>query len=319
MKIPNLICLLAGLSLGCIDLSHAATFLPYPQGEITADELAEQAYAVSHNKFVKTFSSKRHKKYIARIVNRTSLKKRTHSRKPTVNKFEVYIKNTLEDPVTESLQMAFIESGKIKGMGILYKSFKDETKTGTLSFWLPALHKIRQITEPAHDDNWIGSNLTYGELILREPKHEIHQIEGKKIMDDCLQSMKLSPKENNRFTHGLPGQQCAHKGKEVFILKSTTKFKSWWYDYRITEIDSKTFAPYRTVYFKNDKKIKTVDIDWQPLGLEDPRILYPRYIYAITHATGVDSLVYIPKITISINEDRLNSFWSINTLKQHGR
>ncbi|MCK4710502.1 MAG: outer membrane lipoprotein-sorting protein, partial [Gammaproteobacteria bacterium] len=295
------------------------TYLPYPEGKQTGEQIAQQAFAVSHGKFVSTFISKKHNKDIAKVVNRTSLEKRKSGRKPTVNTFEIYTKNTPDDASTESMQMAFITSGKIKGMGILNESFKDKSKAGMLSFWLPALRRIRQVNEPAHEDTWIGSNLTYGELILRRPEHEDHELIGEEVFKDCLLAMQLSPKEINRFTRNLPKSQCGHKGKEVYIIKSTTKFESWWYDYHITEIDKKTFAPYRTVYYKNDKKIKTVNTDWQSLGEADPRITYQRYIYAITHSTGVDSMVFIPGNTVSINEDKPNSFWSIKTLKKRGR
>lgn len=318
MKFSNIIFSLCIVS-GSITALQAKTALPYPEGKLTGEQIAQQAYAVSHGKFVSTFISKRHKKEVARVVNRSALEKRKSGRKPTVNTFEVYTKNTPDDASTDSMQMAFITSGKIKGMGILYQSYKDKSKAGILSFWLPALRRIRQVNEPAHEDNWIGSNLTYGELVLRRPEHEDHELIGEEVFKDCLLAMQLNPKEINRFTRNLPEPQCGHKGKNVYIIKSTTKFESWWYDYRLTEIDKNSFAPYRTIYFKNGVKIKTVTTDWQSLGQADPRVIFPSYIYAITHATGVDSMIHIPITTVSINTEKPNSFWSIKTLKKQRR
>jgi hypothetical protein len=45
-------------------------------------------------------------------------------------------------------------------------------------------------------------------------------------------------------------------------LKSTTKFENWWYDYRISYVDTKTFVDYRTEYFRDGQKIKVIDRDW---------------------------------------------------------
>jgi hypothetical protein len=102
-------------------------------------------------------------------------------------------------------------------------------------------------------------------------------------------------------------------------LKSTTRFDNWWYDYHVSDIDRQTFSVYRTVYFKDGEKTKTVVVDWQSLDQPDPRITYPRYIYAITHTDGRDSLVYVPRETITLNQDLPDSFWSAETLQTYAR
>jgi len=81
-------------SLSFVSISHAQTYLPYPEGKLTGEQIAQQAFAVSHGKFVSTFISKKHNKDIAKVVNRTTLEKRKSGRKPTVNTFEIYTKNT---------------------------------------------------------------------------------------------------------------------------------------------------------------------------------------------------------------------------------
>ncbi|TNF95903.1 MAG: outer membrane lipoprotein-sorting protein [Gammaproteobacteria bacterium] len=296
--------------------------LPIPEGPLTGDQIAEMVYEITHGELVKNAVSKRHKKEIAMVVNRAPSEKRKPGRKPVINTFETYINSSPEDPAIDTMQMALIKSGKVKGTGILYYGYTDKSKSGTLTFWLPALRKIRRMNEPAHEDNWIGTNLTYGELVLRRPEHEIHELLGEATFEDCLIAMKLEKWEINRYTKSLPGPQCGHKGKTVYRLKSTTKFKKWWYDYRISEIDKETFSVYRTVYFKKGKKIKTVVIDWQSLDQPDPRIKYPRYIYALTETqdqNGMDSMVYVPRSTISLNVDIPDSFWSEKTLKKQGR
>ena len=317
-KIPLIITFLA-LSLSLSNLSHAASALDYPEGTLNAEQIAEQVYLVSHGKLLDSAASKKHKKDISMVVTRPPANKRKPGRMPTLNTFETYGKSRPDDPELEALQMAIITSGKVKGTGILYVSYKDQAKGGVMSIWLPALRKIRRMNEPAHDDYWIGTNLTYGELVLRRPEHEVHELAGEQVFEDCLPAMELEKWEYNRYTKRLPGPQCEHKGKPVYVLKSTTKFKNWWYDYHISDIDKKTFAIYRTVYFKDGKKIKTVAVDWQPLNQPDPRIIFPRYIYAVSHANDSDTMVYVPVNTVLLNPDIPDSFWSEETLKNQGR
>lgn len=296
-----------------------ASVAEVPNAPITADQIAEQVYAVSHGQLLQSSSSTRNNKDIAMVVTRAPIDRRKPGRMPTLNTFETFGKSKPADPEIESLQMAIITSGKVKGTGILYVNYADKSKGGVMSIWLPALRKIRRMNEPAHDDNWIGTNLTYGELVLRKPEHEIHELLGESTLQDCLPAMKLEKWEINRYTKKLPEPQCEHQGKAVYRLKSTTRFKNWWYDYHISDIDKQTFALYRTVYFKNDEKIKTVVVDWQSLNQPDPRLVFPRYIYALSHEDGSDTMVYVPESTIQLNPDLPDEFWSEETLKKHGR
>lgn len=289
--------------------------LPYPTGPLTALQIVQQAYESGHGGLINNAVSRKHKRDIALLVNRAPLDKRGPGRKPSVNTFETFINNNPADPEIEALQMAIMKSGKVKGTGILFTSYEDKAKGATIAIWLPALRKIRRMNEPAHEDYWVGSNFTYGEMVLRKPEHEDHELLGEGEFEDCLLTMALDRSEMTRHTRNLPERQCGHKGKPVYNIKSTTKFPNWWYDYHISEVDKKTFSMYRTVYYKDDKKIKTVDVDWQSLNQPDPRVNYPRYIYAITHDTGTDSLVYVPRSTIALNTDIPDEFWSEETLK----
>ena len=292
--------------------------LPYPTGSLNVDDIVHQVYESAYGSLIDNAVSRRNKREIALLVNRAPLDKRGPGRKPSVNTFETFINNNPEDPEIESLQMAIMKSGKVRGTGVLFTSYTDKNRSASIALWLPALRKIRRLNEPSHEDYWVGSNFTYGELGLRKPEHEDHELLGEDKFKDCLISMQLHKSEMTRYTKNLPEPQCEHKGKPVYRIKSTTKFKDWWYDYRISEIDKRTFSAYRTVYYKNDKLIKTITIDWQSLDHPDPRIDYPRYIYAITHETGVDSLVYVPRSTVALNVDIPDSFWSEDTLKNQG-
>ncbi len=300
-------------------VTQAQEDLAYPEGPLTAEQIAQQVYIAAHGGLVRNAISKRNKGAVALVINRAPLEKRVPGRRPTINTFETYVNNRPADPAIQSTQMAILTSGKTKGTGILLTNYTDQEKGATISMWLPALRKIRRINEPSHEDVWFGTTLTYGELVLRKPEDEVHELLGEGLFEDCLGVMKLEIWEMSHYTKKLPGQQCGHKGKAVYRLKSTTKFKNWWYDYHISDIDKQSLSLYRTVYFKDGKKIKTVDVDWQSLNQPDPRITYPNYIYAVLHDNGRDSMVYVPRSTIQLSVDLPDSFWSEDTLKRRTR
>jgi hypothetical protein len=299
--------LLLGLSAAVLATDPAP-----PDGE----ELARLVHAVSHNEELDQAISRRTGRLSSMVINRVPLEMR-QGRKPYIQTFDTYINNRPADPALDTLQMAILTSGKAKGSGVLFTRFADPQRSGIISLWLPALRKVRQINEPAHDDTWFGTIITYGELVLRTPEHETHEYLGEGTLEACLASMEFEPWEKNRYTQQLPGSQCAHKGKAVYRLKSTTRFENWWYDYHVTDIDQATYWPYRTVYFKDDRKIKTLWVDWQSLEQPDPTIAFPRYIYALNHEDGKDSLVFVPRKTISLNADTPDSFWSLETMRNY--
>jgi len=287
------------------------------QAPLDAGRIAQEVYTAAHGRWVKNAISRRHGEEVALVVNRAPLALRDQARKPSVQTFDTYVNNRPGDPLLESLQMAILTSGKVRGTGILFTSYRRDSRRSVISLWLPALRKIRRISEPSHEDVWFGTNLTYGELVLRRPEDERHELLGEGVIDYCLEAMALSPREMTRHTRDLPAPQCGHRGKPAYQLKSTTKFSNWWYDYHISDIDKTSFALYRTVYYKGDERVKTVYIDWQPLDQPDPRITYPRYIYAISHGDGKESLVYVPRSTISLNMDLPDAFWSEETLRDY--
>lgn len=296
----------------------ASCLVPVSAAQVPLDglALAKKVYAVSHQESLRNAVSKRTDGAVAMVVNRVPLEMRK-GRKPHIQTFDTYINNKPADPQIDTLQMAILTSGKAKGTGILVTHYVDPKRAAMLSIWLPALRKERRINEPQYDDVWFGTNLTYGELVLRKPEDETHELLGEGTLDACLGTMVFEPWERNRYTQSLPEEQCAHRGRAVWLLKSTTKFVNWWYDYHITEIDKQTYWPYRTVYYKDGKKIKTVEVDWESLGEADTTLAYPRYIYAVSLDDGRDSLVYVPRKTISLNADIADDFWSIDTIRDY--
>jgi hypothetical protein len=297
----------------------AGRVVPYPEkADLSGPEIAEQVFAVTHGRLVRNATSQRRGRDVAMVVKLGPQEGRA-ARRPSISTFEAYSNGQPRNPDIDSMQMTVIRSGPARGTGVLYIGYTNRSRASQLVIWLPSLHKARRITEPAHEDTWFGTNLTYGELVLRRPEDESHERLEDGTMQGCLPAMELKPEEVTPITRRLPGSQCGHRGKAVYRLRSTTRFKNWWYDYHVSEIDKETFAVYRTVYYKNDKKVKTVVMDWQSLGRKDPRIVYPRYIYALSHSDGTESMVFVPRSTLRLDQDLPDSFWSESTLKRFAK
>jgi len=284
---------------------------PYPQGQPSAREIIEQVYFVNHFYALKNFAITKKGRKITVLVSRAK------GKRPTTNTLERFLNNDYEDdPVVKAKDLAIFRSGKLRGTGILITDYDDENKSQSYVIWLPALRKIRRFAQPAQDDSWGGLDFTFGDVVLRKPDDETHEYLGKETFTECLKGMEIPKKHRNRYTRHLPERSCVSKGKEVYKVKSTTKFKNWWYDYRINYVDTKTFADYRTEYFKNGKKIKFIDRDWRSLDLEDPRALAWGYWYGKNFITGHESWAVIPPEVIKYNARFKPSLWSERTLRK---
>ena len=287
--------------------------LPYPSGELNADQIMDQVYFVNHFYSFNNYAITKQGKDITVLVIKRE------GKKPTTNTLERYLNNDYAaDDAIKAQDMALFRSGKLKGTGMLITDFQDDAKSQSYMIWLPALRKIRRFAEPSHDDAWGGSDFTFGDVTLRKPFHETHELLGKETFNDCLGYIAFGDKEHTRYTKNLPKEgSCSHKGKEVYKVKSTTKFENWWYDTRISYIDAKTFADYRTEYFKGDEKIKVIDRDWVPLGVgDDPRAVGWGYWYGKTLATDNQTWAVIPTKVNAVDGTYKDDWWSEKTLRK---
>ena len=284
---------------------------PYPTNEIlTANEVAEQQFYGMRGMHLKNFSSQKKDGKLSLLI------KRIPGSSPRVSAFESFTNYNYQNSNTESKLLIIYRSGMLKGTGVLISTYVGAKRAPNLMIWLPALRKVRRFSSPSQDDVLNGSIFTYGEVFLRRPEHEKHQLLGQQTFGECLNVMTIKKSEQGRRTRSLPKAQCAHEDKVVYQLRSDTLFNDWWYDYRISYIDTSTFAMYRTVYFKDSKRIKTIDIDWDKMDHPDPRVLSPNFIYAKSNVTNIESFLVIPKETIDWNTDIKNKFWSERTLKK---
>lgn len=290
--------------------SQANSAHPYPAKPLAADQIVQQAYLVQHGMHFKNSVVKKNKGKVAMVLNRMPEKS------VSINIIEAFITSDFNDGKTESKSLAIMKSGRLRGTGILMTNYIDNDRQPSISLWLPSLRKVRRISLPNHADKWMGTNMTYGDVYLRKPEHEVHELLGTSTFDGCLGSMKLKDSEKTKTTKNLPQSSCTPKGKEVYQIKSTTKFKDWWYDYHISDIDTQSFAAYRTVYFKDGEQIKTIEVDWKSLNQTDPRKVVPSYIYSKSMDSGQESMLIIPFETIKLNTNLSARYWSEKTLRK---
>lgn len=287
--------------------------LAYPSGTPSADEIADQVYFVNHFFALDNYGIVKDGRAITVLVNKSK------GKKPTTLTLERYVNNAYnDDPNIRTKDLAIFRSGKLRGTGMLITDFKKEGKSQSYAVWLPSLRKIRRFAEPAHDDAWGGTDFTFGDVALRKPEHETHELLGEDTFNECLGAVTLGKKEGNRYTKNLPEASCAPKGKAIYKLKSTTKNSNWWYDYRISYIDKETFADYRTEYFKGDNQVKVIDRDWvKAEGVDDPRALSWGYWYGHTLATGHQTWAVIPGKVNRYNDKSFKaSKWTESTLRR---
>lgn len=288
--------------------------LPYPSGgDLTADQIMDQVYFVNHFYGFKNYAITKEGRDITVLVIKSE------GKRPTTNTLERYLNNEYapDNPI-KAQDLAIFRSGKLRGTGMLITDYQDDAKSQSYMIWLPALRKIRRFAEPAHDDAWGGSDFTFGDVALRKPFHETHELLGTETFDDCLGYMAIADDEQTRYTKDLPKSgACDHKGKEVYKVKSTTNFENWWYDYRVTYIDTQSFADYRTEYFKDGEPVKVIDRHWVSLGVsDDPRTVGWGYWYGKTLATGNQTWAVIPRKVNTVDAEYDDDWWSERTLRK---
>ncbi|MCP4074850.1 MAG: outer membrane lipoprotein-sorting protein [Gammaproteobacteria bacterium] len=299
-----------GSSIASADVTRA---LAIPSGTPSADEIIDQVFFVNHFYAFDNYGIGKKGKKITVLINKSA------GKKPTTITLERYLNNNYaDDPSIKARDLAIFRSGKLRGTGMLITDFDEVGKNQSYAIWIPALRKIRRFAEPAHDDAWGGTDFTFGDVSLRKPHNETHELMGTENFKGCLGAVALKDNEKNKYTRKLPEAACQHDGKSVYKVKSTTKFDNWWYDERISYVDAKTFADYRTDYYKDGKHIKVIDRNWVPAdNASDPRQVVWGYWYGKTLATDHETWAVIPKeVTITNDTKKKQSLWTEKTLRK---
>jgi hypothetical protein len=285
--------------------------LAYPTTTLTDGKaVMDNVYFVNHFYAFKNYSIEKNRRIVTVIV------KKSDGEKPLTDTVERYLNNDYNDDASvKAKDLAIFRSGKMKGTGMLITDYEDDARSQEYLAWLPALRKIRRFAQPAHDDAWGGTDFTFGDVTLRKPMHEKHELLGTETFGKTVHTMVIPAGEKTSTAKKLPAGTDEYKDRTVYKVKSTTKFPSWWYDYRITYVDTKNFSDYLTEYYKNGKLVKTLEKNWKPIeGQTDPRALRWYTWYAVTLDNNHQTMAYIPKAVTKYNTNLSSSLWTEKTL-----
>lgn len=301
---------LATSLVSSVAMATVSKDLAYPSGSVSANDVANQNYFVNHFYSFGNYAITKKGKEITALILRAK------GSNPLTLTLERYLNNKPTKAGVNAQDLAIFRSGKLKGTGMLITDFSDANKSQSYEIFIPSIRKVRRFAEPARDDAWGGSDFTFGDVTLRKPKHDNHELLGKTKFSGCLGVMK-DVKRNKYTQKANIVADCSTDGKEVYKLKSTANTANWWYDHRISLIDAKTFADYRTEYFKGGKHIKTIDRSWASANLDDPRASYWGYWYGKTNTTGHETMAFIPSTITKVNHKyKKKNLWSTTTLKK---
>ena len=308
MKLRHALTGLAAAMTPLIAFAGVPKDLPMPSGTPTADQIADQVYFVNHFYAVKNYGIDKKGETVTVLISKSA------DGDVTTNTLTRFLNN--DYPAGDEINakdLAIFHSGKLRGTGMLIIDYSDDNKSQSYSIWLPALRKIRRFAQPAHDDAWGGSDFTFGDVTLRKPNNETHELLGTETFNDCLGAIDGI---EVKYLPSPPKAACEHKGKKVYKMKSTTKFPNWWYDYRISYVDANTFADYRSEYFKGGEMVKVIDRDWKSLNLSDPRAQSWGYWYGRDLKTNHETWAVIPQEVVQIDAGTDEGFWSETTLRK---
>jgi hypothetical protein len=225
---------------------------------------------------------------------------------------ERHLNNRYEQGEIKARDLAIFRSGKLRSTGILLDIYKDEQRPLGFSIWLPALRKIRRHAQPDQADVWGGSVFTYGDIYLRKPDDERHELLGEVVFETCLKAVSSSQWH-------VPPPWCKIRGVTVLKMRSYPRKPHWWYDYRDQYIDPHSFADYRSEYYKNGSRIKVIDKAWESMKLKDPRAQYWLYWYGEDFTSGAKGMAWAAKSHIKWNRQVSRKLWSLATLRKLSR
>jgi hypothetical protein len=272
--------------------------------ETDGQRIAENVYFVNHF-FALDNISYGNKRHPMQLLNLTS------GGKAQRYKLERHLNNVYEQGDVRARDLVIFRSGKLRSTGILVDIYKDDKRPLSFAIWLPALRKIRRYAEPDPADVWGGSIFTYGDIYLRKPEDERHQLLGKIRFADCLGMVE--------GVSGIPKPACGIKRRMVFQVRSFSRQDNGWYDYRDQYVDMETYADYRAEYYKDGKLVKVIDKDWRSMQLADPRAQYWRYWYGKDLRSGSEGLAWVNEGQVRWNNKVNKGLWSLATLRRLSR
>jgi len=264
-------------------------FLPIMLNAYTLNDIILKNYSWNHFKSFDNYAMQEFNNKMPVLIHRVG-------RKTSRLYFEQYQINTDKEK-----HIFVYHSGKYKNIKILIELGNRDTE---VNIWLPQLRKTRRFYTFKKSDSWNGSNFTYGDILLISPDDEIHEMIG--IDSININQAKL---ESFKVENHWKSQK-----KSIIKIKSTPKFPTLNYDYRVSYIDKDYFFDYNITYFKKDVAIKLVEKAWHK---EKDGVSLLGYWYAKNLISNTESLIYIPKSSSFYNIKLSKEFFSRYKLNRH--
>jgi len=286
--------------------------LPYPNSPtVTALEAVKHVYYVNQFYAFNEFPVENQIKGMNIVVNKDRWGR------VYTQAVERHINTTYSlDHAIKKQEIAIWRNGKHKSMGMLITDYSDDAKNRSYQIWVPTLRKVRRFAQPIMKDSWGGTDFTWGDVSLRKPFHETHEILAQTTFESCLDAIKIPEDKRNKWTANIPGPSCHPQGRPVYKLKSTPQYDAD-YDYRISYVDAQNFADYRIEYYKKGNVFKVIDKDWHSLDIDgDPRGAYWSYWYGRNYETGHESLALLLWDGMKYDSQGDEKFWSSATLRK---
>lgn len=325
---PTFIVILLLLLSAWATAQGAAVDIAYPTTTPSPAGIIAQTWYVNHFRAVRNYAIRKQGEAIPYLVYRNN------EGKYRFRTLERFLRNDFHsDSNLLSQDIAiFRYPAAVNGTAFLISDFLDAQRSQELIVWLPALRKPRRFTQPNHDDAYAGTDWNFDDVSLRRPEHETHELLREEPFSQALEGggqlhvLDVPDAQRPNFIGYPPQAHHDFAARPCYVVKSTTTFKDYWYDYRISWIDKETFADYRTLSYKDGKLLKIIDRDWRPMrnhlesaDVADPRALYWVMWYGKTLTTGHESMAVIPPTTSAWNADLPADTWSIGHLERTER
>ena len=139
----------------------------------------------------------------------------------------------------------FLSPEDIRNMAVLVLDYMDPTKDQDTFLWLPSLRKVRRVGQAEKEDSFGGMDLTYFDIVLREPEDESHTLLRTEVIGDELIDQLKKEDAAQEIVDYFDGR----KGAEVFVIESkqTIDLLSW--DKRVWWLDPMNFREPRSLFY----------------------------------------------------------------------
>jgi len=190
----------------------------------------------------------------------------------------------------------FLSPEDIRNMSIMVWDYMDPTKDQDTFLWLPSLRKVRRVAQAEKEDSFGGMDLTYFDMVLREPDDEEHKILRTEVVGDELINQL---KKENTLKEVIDYFESM-RGRKLFVIESKQKlgFLSW--DTRVWWLDPKNFRdPRRLFYDRTGRLVKIYNLGFRKTPFYWDRNKYgwsEDWHHVQNVLTGHSTKIFLPRL-----------------------